>query len=138
MVEVPRNFRLLQELEAGEKGTGVSQSVSIGLSGMDDIYMHNWNGTILGPPGTTFENRILSLEIHCDEHYPKRPPNIKFISRVNLPCVSSDGTVDKNKFAVFKTWDRNFTMAHCLMELRREMSLPANKKLPQPEEGSTY
>nr|CCC94917.1 unnamed protein product [Trypanosoma congolense IL3000] len=138
MVEVPRNFRLLQELEAGEKGTGLNQNVSVGLCGMDDIYMHNWNGTIVGPPDTAFENRILSLEIYCDENYPKQPPNIKFVSRVNLPCVANDGTVEKTKFSLFKNWDRGYTMEHCLLELRREMSLPANRKLPQPQEGSTY
>ncbi|KAG8345951.1 putative Ubiquitin conjugating enzyme [Trypanosoma vivax] len=138
MVEVPRNFRLLEELEKGEKGTGMSQTVSVGLCGMDDIYMHNWNGTIIGPPGTTFENRILSLEIYCDEDYPKRPPNIKFINRVNLPCVNADGTVDKEKFSLFKNWDRDYTMERCLAGLRNEMMSAANKKLPQPEEGSTY
>lgn len=137
MVEVPRNFRLLEELEAGEKGLGINQNVSVGLRDTDDIYFHYWNGTIVGPPGTTFEYRILSSEIFCDENYPKKPPHIRFISKVNLPCVDSDGTVN-TKFSVFKNWDPKTTMEMCLAQLRREMELPANRKLPQPEEGSTY
>lgn len=138
MVEVPRNFRLLEELEKGEKALGANQNVSVGLRDADDIYMHFWNGTIVGPAGTTFEYRILSLEIHCDEHYPKNPPHIRFLSKVNLPCVDPDGTVNPNKFLFFKHWNPDNTMEACLAGLRHEMEVPANRKLIQPEEGSVY
>lgn len=65
--KVPRNFRLLEELEKGEKGlgagayigheykrstsaNGMAEACSYGLDEGDDLLMTNWNGTILGPP----------------------------------------------------------------------------------------
>jgi len=49
--------------------------------------MRTWNGTILGPPGTAHENRIYSLKLFCDQHYPEQPPLVKFTSRIDMTCV---------------------------------------------------
>ncbi|KAG5299617.1 ubiquitin-conjugating enzyme [Histoplasma capsulatum G186AR] len=135
---VPRSFRLLEELENGEKGRG-AEACSYGLANGDDVTMTNWNGTILGPPHSVHENRIYSVNIKCGENYPDLPPTIHFVSKVNLPCVDPrNGKVDLTKLPRLAIWKREFTMETILLEIRRFMALPENKKIPQPPEGSNF
>lgn len=137
MVQVPRNFRLLEELERGEKGQQAA-TCSVGLRDRDDIMLRNWTGTIIGPPGTAFENRILMLEIFAGDDYPNVPPTIKFQNKVNLPCIGPKGEVIPRAFSAMQAWNPKTTLEQCLIALRQEMAQPANRKLAQPPEGSTY
>ncbi|TRM60546.1 ubiquitin-conjugating enzyme/RWD-like protein [Schizophyllum amplum] len=138
MAQIPRNFRLLEELEKGEKGIG-DGSCSYGLEDGDDMMMSKWNGTIIGPGHTVHENRIYSLKITCGEEYPNKPPQVQFLSKVNLPFVNQvDGTVDAHRLPVLSHWNRSCSIESVLVEIRREMASLNNRKLPQPPEGSMF
>jgi ubiquitin-conjugating enzyme E2 variant len=210
---VPRNFRLLEELDRGEHGVG-DGCVSYGLEEADDITLSRWNGTILGPINvgiydtevlppahcvpkksiashvcttprlqfprrlcdtlrrrapsniasyvsictffsrdctqhnmivcdcwvqTVFENRIYVVSLSCGESYPLEPPTVRFLTKVNLNCVSrGTGSVDAQRCGVLRNWSRNYGIETILLELRKEMASSHNRRLPQPAEGLRY
>ncbi|AEE78962.1 ubiquitin E2 variant 1D-4 [Arabidopsis thaliana] len=155
-VVVPRNFRLLEELERGEKGIG-DGTVSYGMDDGDDIYMRSWTGTIIGPHNimplllllvvteinfmsqTVHEGRIYQLKLFCDKDYPEKPPTVRFHSRVNMACVNHEtGVVDPKKFGLLANWQREYTMEDILVQLKKEMSTSHNRKLVQPPEGTCF
>lgn len=63
---------------------------------------------------------------------------MRFETRINLSCVGPAGEVDPRSFAVLARWNRAYTMETVLVELRREMGAPGNRKTPQPPEGAMY
>ncbi|KAH8485374.1 hypothetical protein Peur_033574 [Populus x canadensis] len=137
-VVVPRNFRLLEELERGEKGIG-DGTVSYGMDDGDDIYMRSWTGTIIGPHNTVHEGRIYQLKLFCDKDYPEKPPSVRFHSRINMTCVNHEtGVVEPKKFGLLANWQREYTMEDILTQLKKEMAVPHNRKLVQPPEGTYF
>lgn len=174
--KVPRNFRLLEELEKGEKGLGAGLFCSsvrpeVYLSDSYDRGMFLWLGGRRRPPHvqlewhhprsssrtacwclrmqktyshgqqSAHENRIYSLQIYCGEKYPDVPPEVTFVSKINLPCVDAKSgkvclcgretnlmminqsarQVDPTKLPCMVQWKRDFNMETILIELRRSV-----------------
>lgn len=132
-VIMPRSFRLLDELEKGQKAER-AQHVSWGLAKDDDMTLTTWNGTIFGPIDTAFDNRIYSLTITCGPTYPDEPPQMKFNTPISMNCVEADGSV-KNSLNILHKWRRECTLEMILDSLRREMASNQNRKLAQPPGG---
>ncbi|XP_058733131.1 ubiquitin-conjugating enzyme E2 variant 1A-like [Vicia villosa] len=102
----------------------------------DDIFMQSWTGTIIGPPGTVHEGRIYQLKLFCGKDYPDNPPSVRFQTRINMTCVNQEsGAVEPNLFPMLAKWKRESTMEDILLQLKKEMTTPQNRKLAQPPEG---
>lgn len=120
----------------GQKGDAMS-GVSWGLEIADDITLTHWNGTIFGPPGTTFENRIYSLCILAGPRYPDVCPVVKFNTQISIGCIEPSGAMKLN-WGILGNWRREYTIENILEHIRREMTSSSNRKLPQPAEGVCY
>lgn len=84
-VIVPRNFKLLEELEKSEKGLG-DMAISFGLVDSADTFLSDWNGGILGPGGVSH-----FCILYVPFLYSK---NLNFLSRLKTqrPNTMADST----------------------------------------------
>jgi ubiquitin-conjugating enzyme E2 variant len=117
VIEVPRSFILLEELEvglgtalpifrsfciiflshqlnrfAGKGGKSIASAehagfVSYGLWEDDDITLTRWRAMLIGPQNTNLGQNIYIVEFNCDQQYPHVPCRVRFQTKINMPCV---------------------------------------------------
>ncbi|KCV72752.1 ubiquitin-conjugating enzyme E2 [Fonticula alba] len=127
----------MDELERGEKAASF-QSYSYGLSDAEDITLTNWHATIIGPNGTTFDNRIYSLSIVCGPEYPNSAPVVSFSTMINASFVGPRGEVDLSKLPALGKWAPEHTIESVLKAIIEEMKSRSNRSNKQPAESAVY
>ena len=131
-VKVPRNFRLLAELEDGEKGLG-DAALSYGLADADDADLTTWACSIIGPDRTNFARRYYSLTIVTGDNYPNKAPQVTFNnpSSINIKCVSKSGDVN---LKIIKNWKPSYKIVDILTAFKSEMLNNKNAKQPAEQD----
>uniref|UniRef100_A0A915KSV2 E2 ubiquitin-conjugating enzyme n=1 Tax=Romanomermis culicivorax TaxID=13658 RepID=A0A915KSV2_ROMCU len=79
------NMRMLRELRDWQDE---ETDVGIKLEKVGDS-LSRFRGSIRGPPDTPYVNGTFVLDIEITEHYPFRPPKVRFVTRVWHPNISS-------------------------------------------------
>jgi ubiquitin-conjugating enzyme E2 variant len=87
---------------------------------------------------TNFADRWYELRLHCTDKYPAIPPNVRFVTKINMSCVDKNGAVIPTKLPAMRNWNRNMGIEQVLISLRMEMCNDANRRLRQPADGTTY
>lgn len=83
------SLRLMADLKA------ISQEPPDGCSASpcSDENLFVWSATIFGPDDTPWEGGVFSLRITFTEHYPEKPPRVRFTSEMFHPNVYNDGSL---------------------------------------------
>ena len=88
---------------------------------------------------TQHDGRFYELRIHCPERYPAVPPEVRFVSKINISCVDlKTGVVIPNKIPAIRNWNRNMGIEQVLGAIRNEMCSDQNRRLRQPPDGTTF
>lgn len=72
--------------------------ISAGLVDPEDIFLTEWNASLMGQPGTAFEDHFYELRVFCSPDYPSEPPSVRFMSRINMSCVNQVQPISHSDF----------------------------------------
>ena len=76
--------------EVSEMKSNPPSNCSAGPIGDD---LRKWEGTIIGPKGSPFENGVFNLKIGFPANYPFAPPDVKFDTPVYHPNINKGGAI---------------------------------------------
>lgn len=77
--------RISKELEECRQDS--ESGVSLELVNENDLT--HLTGYFKGPPGTPYEGGVFQVDIHIPNEYPFKPPQIKFLTKIYHPNISS-------------------------------------------------
>lgn len=139
-IVIPRPFKLRLEYDAaiGKKSTTYLRAphgeyISYGLHIMTDAQREDpsfdvvgyWTGIIIGIQNKQCGEEFYSFVVKIPVDYPNQPPVIRFVTKIVLPFVDSQGYVRVDAIPDYK-WSPYHNIADVLMAIRTSMDNPAS------------
>lgn len=109
--------RIMKELS--DLGNDPPANASAGPIG-DDVF--EWQGTLLGPPGTVYEGGVFFLDVRFPADYPFKPPKIQFTTHVYHPNINSNGSICLD--ILKDQWSPGLTISKVLLSISSLLSDP--------------
>eukprot|EP00658_Telonema_sp_P-2_P085328 TRINITY_DN9707_c0_g1_i4.p1 TRINITY_DN9707_c0_g1~~TRINITY_DN9707_c0_g1_i4.p1 ORF type:complete len:251 (+),score=37.62 TRINITY_DN9707_c0_g1_i4:240-992(+) len=98
-----------------------------GSSDRDGFLSRVWEGHIVGPAGSPYEDSPLNVKIVLPEFYPNEGPIVWFTNDVFHPAVSQDGLVGHSILSGGKwpsEWPKGSTIAYALERIQQMLADP--------------
>merc|ERR1719483_5966 len=92
---------------------------------------------IIGPPKTSFENRMYQLRIRCANEYPIKSPDVRFLSKIVMTCVDKETGI-VNPSIIDNFWRHNSRSIKSILQYLRKMLTDKENRLTQPLEGTNF
>ncbi|KAI4373711.1 hypothetical protein MLD38_011804 [Melastoma candidum] len=129
---VPASRKRIQR-EMSELNVDPPPYCSAGPKG-DNLY--NWIATIIGPPGTPYEQGIFFLDINFPFDYPFQPPKVSFKTRIYHCNVDDTGNLSLD--ILEGSWSPALTIAKVLLAIQSIFTNPNPYKSQMPGIAHLY
>ncbi|MEN2498999.1 MAG: Ubiquitin-conjugating enzyme E2 B [Marteilia pararefringens] len=81
-----------------------------------------WQGYIIGPQNTPFEDGTFKLTMNFSEEYPNKPPVVKFITPMFHPNIYEDGAICLD--ILTKNWNSTYHISTILLSIQSLLDEP--------------
>ncbi|PSC74644.1 3-oxoacyl-ACP synthase [Micractinium conductrix] len=125
-------LRLLSDLKAIE----VEPPEGCSASPLSEDNLFVWGASILGPVETPWEGGIFQLRVTFSEHYPDKPPRVRFVSECFHPNVYSDGTLCLD--IIQDSWSPCHNICSILTSIQSLLTDPNCASPANPEAAQLY
>lgn len=86
----------------------------------NNLYL--WRATIMGPPGTPYENGVFTLTVEFPTDYPFKPPKIRFKTQIYHPNITDKGHICLD--ILKNNWSPALTVMKVLLSISSLLSDP--------------
>ena len=89
---------------------------------VDDNDIYNWQATIMGPPGSPYENDIFFLNVRFPSDYPFKPPKCTFTTSIYHPNIDRNGWITLD--ILWDQWSPALSISKVLSTIRALLKNP--------------